>query len=1176
MMRQFRITMFLVFIIILSMLLTACSLFGSILDNQEGSVTVTFDTQGGSEIEPIIVDIGETIKLPENPIKDGYTFDGWYLDESWIIISDNTVTVSRNIILHAKWVDNGDNNDDNPTPNPQILTVSFDTHGGSEVEPITVGEGGTISLPINPTKEGFIFDGWYLDATCRIAFDETVAISGNITLYSKWIEDTPELNEYIVIFIVDDNEYQRVTVTEGNCVVIPTSPTKTCNKFMGWFLDKSGTNVFNEITLIASDITLYAKWNENHNYVVDESILPNCEKDGLTAGAHCGVCNKILIEQEIVPRTHNYGDWVDEIPSDCTNNGVRGCYECLNCHKKFDEKYNELTDLSLEIDPQTHNYGNWIEEIPANCTSMGVKGHYECSNCHKCFGRDDNELLDLSVEINASVHNYGEWIEETPSNCTNNGIMAHYECLDCNKYFDENHRLITDRIIQAGHKYDNSGVCVNCGFFETGLDFVLNDNGDSWSVAGIGTFNGSELKIPASNYDAKPVTAIRSRAFENCINIESVRIPKSIETIGLTAFSYCNNLKEVSFAHNSQLTSLGDNAFAHCTRLGEFIIPESVIYIGIGAFLGCNRLNNVLIPEGVETIDEWAFSFCYNLTNITIPKSVVSINDSAFLYCYKLVEIYNRSSLNIIAGAYDNGRVGTYAKNVYSKENETKLSIDDNGFVLYCDGSEKILISYNGSNNNIFLPDDITEIYQGAFYGYNEIESVTIPSSVKMIGNHAFGNCSTLTTVNWNAINCTLTASYNYPILFDECIALSTINIGDEVISIPDYAFYECSALECIIFPNSVKHIGKGALLSCTRLESLSIPFVGEDFGGAENTHFGYIFGATTYDGHASCVPSTLSKVIITSATTIANYAFENCNNLLSITLPKSLISIGKGSFSRCYRLVEVINGSSLAISAGDTENGEIALHALDVISREDVSKIRKDADGFVVYDNGEIKSLVKYMGKEEDIVIPNNITDINQYAFYCCNNLTSVIIPDSVGTIGHYAFEKCTGLNSIVIPNSVMTIGYGAFYQCSNLKTITVPDEISTIGYYAFQETAWYNDIPNGLIYIGNVLYSYKGTMETDTSIVIKDGTVSITAWAFYNCKNLTSVVVPKTITHIGQYAFYECTGLTTMTLEDSSFWYCTKDYNDWQNKADGTLKLSIDASYFTDYYNDYYWYKL
>ena len=99
----------------------------------------------------------------------------------------------------------------------------------------------------------------------------------------------------------------------------------------------------------------------------------------------------------------------------------------------------------------------------------------------------------------------------------------------------------------------------------------------------------------------------------------------------------------------------------------------------------------------------------------------------------------------------------------------------------------------------------------------------------------------------------------------------------------------------------------------------------------------------------------------------------------------------------------------------------------------------------------------------------------------------------------------------------------------------MTIGNSVTSIGGDAFYNTAWYNKQPDGLVYAGKVAYKYKGTMPSNTSIVLKEGTLGITDYAFRGCKGLTSATIPNSVTSIGDYAFMDCTGLTSVTIPGS-----------------------------------------
>ena len=169
----------------------------------------------------------------------------------------------------------------------------------------------------------------------------------------------------------------------------------------------------------------------------------------------------------------------------------------------------------------------------------------------------------------------------------------------------------------------------------------------------------------------------------------------------------------------------------------------------------------------------------------------------------------------------------------------------------------------------------------------------------------------------------------------------------------------------------------------------------------------------------------------------------------------------------------------------------------------------------------------------------------------------TSLVIPDTVTgysgetyivtEIANYAFGGCDMLESLVIPNTVKKIGMYAFTACTKLVDISFPDSLEDIMGGALYECAWYNNQPDGLIYIGNLLYRYKGTAPAGT-IVVKEGTTAILDFTFHNQPNIQSVILPESLTSIHLQAFYGCTNITELILpasiqiiENQAFAYCT-----------------------------------
>ena len=289
------------------------------------------------------------------------------------------------------------------------------------------------------------------------------------------------------------------------------------------------------------------------------------------------------------------------------------------------------------------------------------------------------------------------------------------------------------------------------------------------------------------------------------------------------------------------------------------------------------------------------------------------------------------------------------------------------------------------------------------------------------------------------------------------------MNKTRKVTSIESEAFMSCYALSSVSISNNVTSIGSNAFTGCQRLTSMTIP---------------------------------------NSVKSIEKNAFQTCTGLTSVTIGKSVTSIGSNAFIYCNGLMKVIVKDIAAwckISFGSNDANPLYC-----------------AKHLYGDENTEIT----------DLVIPNSVTSISNYAFWNCSDLTSITIPNSVTTIGNYAFYGCSGLTSISIPNSVTIIGDGAFYGCNSLQKVIVKDIA------AWCKISFGSSDANPL-YCAKHLYSDENTEITD--LVIPNSVTSIGGSTFRDCSGLTSITIPNSVTSIGNYSFKGCSGLTSVSIPNS-----------------------------------------
>ena len=299
--------------------------------------------------------------------------------------------------------------------------------------------------------------------------------------------------------------------------------------------------------------------------------------------------------------------------------------------------------------------------------------------------------------------------------------------------------------------------------------------------------------------------------------------------------------------------------------------------------------------------------------------------------------------------------------------------------------------------------------------GNNITGSIDIPSIVEYentryrvtcIGERAFYSRGGLTSVV--IPNGVTTIGDN---AFYYCRALTSVTIPNSVTSIGEHAFGYCSNMTSMTIPKSVRSIGKGAFEFCSGLTSVSVP---DGITSIEEATFRHCSGLT-------------SATIPNSVTNIGAAAFRECTNLISITIPGSVTNFGEEAFSSCNGLTKAEFASIESLCTIEFANNTA---------------------------NPLYNAKHLYIDGQEvtDLVIPNSVTSIGEYAFLNCTSLTSVTIPNSVTSIGKYAFCDCEGVVSFTIGSNVTSIGTYAFSSCSSMMLITCQAKtIPDLGYNCF-----------------------------------------------------------------------------------------------------------------------------
>ena len=355
---------------------------------------------------------------------------------------------------------------------------------------------------------------------------------------------------------------------------------------------------------------------------------------------------------------------------------------------------------------------------------------------------------------------------------------------------------------------------------------------------------------------------------------------------------------------------------------------------------------------------------------------------------------------------------------------------------------------------SVTIPNSVTTIGWCAFRSCYSLTSITIPNSITSIGNAAFCVCYSLSSpiVIPNGVKSIKSET------FSSCYSLPSITISSSVTSIELQAFQFCSSLTSVTIPNSVTSIGWRAFRGCSSLTSVTI---GNSVTSIENSAFEDCFSLTktNYTGditswcdikfdNYSSNPISYSHnfyindqeikdlVIPNTVDSIHQYAFYDCSSLTSVTIGNSVTSIGNAAFEDCFSLTKT-NYTGDITSWCDIK--------FDDYSSNPISY----SHNFYINDQ-EVK----------DLVIPNTVDSIHQYAFYSCRSLNSVTLPNSVTNIGEHAFNDCSSLSSVAIGNGVTLIGNSAFADCTSLNFLRLGTGIQDIAANAFADCTKLYDI--------------------------------------------------------------------------------------------------------------------
>ena len=532
------------------------------------------------------------------------------------------------------------------------------------------------------------------------------------------------------------------------------------------------------------------------------------------------------------------------------------------------------------------------------------------------------------------------------------------------------------------------------------------------------------------------------------------------------------------------VVGIAENAFANHSQLRSVVIPSSVTSIGANAFANCKQLAG--ISCGGQTPPSCAASA---FTNTDCRLLLVNENS---IYSYSNAKTWEEFEFILgLFGKTDNVGIETLNNITYLFIDNQASVVPSNSYVSLSFVQIPEQISAN-TLSGIPVLCDVNKISQNAFYNCHTIERIIIPSSITTIEANAFANCMGLISVSCYAINTPVCASNAFSgarcddlhVLYPSLKSYKTAGVWKNFKNIyGDLDLYEYNNMLFWLDSQSLQ----GELVSVDKSpDKVNIPEK-------------IVFEGDTY-----------------SIVSIAEGAFEKCENINAITIPSSIITIDASIFD------ELKNLKNLTFSDGSELlyiNGKINASNLEILT------IGREL----------------YFG---EISIDGKKLNCNP-VFANYSALTSLNFGKYIKTIVKGMFEGCTNLRSLTIPENMEFIGDNAFNGCVSLRSINLEDATRPITIESATSGSGtgttFGSAPIETIYLGRNV-EYIGTelspfknLETLTTLTIGNKTTSINNYLFYGCRNIEMMSVPSSVTYIGDYSFYDCSEAKLLTISRS-----------------------------------------
>ena len=673
------------------------------------------------------------------------------------------------------------------------------------------------------------------------------------------------------------------------------------------------------------------------------------------------------------------------------------------------------------------------------------------------------------------------------------------------------------------------------------------------------------------------VTAIPANAFDDDYALSVISLPSTLITIGERAFNTCRSLTSITIPEN--VTSIASQAFTECDKLTSvYCLPltpptmesgnnnpffdavaRATLYVKSTAMPAYQGSEQWDIFQNKSSFDQQACAQpTFALTDYMLTMSTTTAGATIYYttdgseptigstqYTAPIPFLQNGTVKAIaVKDGMDNSNVSEFVKSNYTVPTPV-ATMDENFVVTFsCESPQiegfpenKFYYAINTISSNYTREDvpswdwilwdgqpiQLTQPNYVHVYAERDAWIKSSPQTFDYYSDYRIGTPS----IRWNS-STNKAYIYNYNNYYANCTLYYTLDDSDPTDPTSERFIYN---------PEDSIPLNRDVVIRCvaTRPGYFNSEISRESITGVAKSFWvdGFYYrlrdnmitdevevtsGSNQYEGDI-VIPNSIEYGGKTYAVTRIGYnAFDNNDNLTSVTLHDDINSIGYQAFSNCDRL------SAIDIPGSVKEIEDRAfMYCYNLTS-------------VTLHDGLETIGKNVFQGdyKVSSIILPSTLKTIGDEAFLGCSRLTTVRIPDAVTAIGHSAFESCGALISAQLPATMTEIPRDLFASCKALRSIDIPATVKTIDNYAFYECDALTSIslPVGLETLGEYVFC---SCDKLLSVTIPEGVTLIPNYAFQDCYALTTVSLPASLKTIGYRAFLNCSSMQSITIPEN-----------------------------------------